>query len=254
MLKTGNSEAAQLYHLFPQSSRKDTKMKTLTRKQIREGLEQVPMTELFNVSHRALTGKQQEFAKGLAMGKTKADAYRQSHKKDATRATITTEPYKLASDPRIALEVEAYKLAIEASKHRTPAALRELVIQSLVQVVIDPDAKQATKVAAAKVLGTVTEVAAFTERKEVHTITSSADTKAKIMAQLRQMLNAGASDATVVESDSLLRELGMSATHPTPTPTCDDQESQNLQHTILRDRCEEKSGLIDPTHLDGESL
>jgi hypothetical protein len=215
-------------------------MKTLTRKQIREGLEQVPVTELFGVTHKALTGKQQEFAKGLAMGKTKADAYRQSHKKDATRATITTEPYKLASDPRIALEVEAYKLAIEASKHRTPAALRELVIQSLVQVVIDPDAKQATKVQAAKVLGTVTEVAAFTERKEIRTIRSSEDTKAKIMTQLRQMLNAGAEDATFVEADTLLRELA-GETHPLPTPPIDVAESLDPIHTIQPERSVEES-------------
>ena len=206
-------------------------MKTLTRKQIKEGLEQVPMTELFNVSHKALTGKQQEFAKGLALGKTKADAYRQSHKKDATRATLACEPYKLSSDPRIALEVEAYKLAIEASKHRTPAALRELVIQSLVQVVIDPQAKQSTKVAAAKVLGTVTEVAAFTERKQVHTISSSADTKAQIMAQLREMLNGRAEDATIIEADTLLRELS-GETHPLPTPPNGVAESQDPIHTI----------------------
>jgi hypothetical protein len=215
-------------------------MKTLTRKQIREGLEQVPMTELLGVSGKALTGKQQEFAKGLAMGKTKADAYRQSHKRDATRATLTTEPYKLASDPRIALEVEAYKLAIEASKHRTPAALRELVIQSLVQVVIDPDAKQATKVQAAKVLGTVTEVAAFTERKEIRTIRSSEDTKAKIMGQLRDMLKAGAEDVTFVEADTLLRELA-GETHPLPTPPTDVAESLDPIHTIQPERSQQES-------------
>ena len=217
-------------------------MKTLTRKQIREGLEQVPMTELLGVAGKALTGKQQEFAKGLALGKTKADAYRQSHKKDATRATITTEPYKLAADPRIALEVEAYKLAIEASKHRTPAALRELVIQSLVQVVIDPEAKQATKVQAAKVLGTVTEVAAFTERKEIRTIRSSEDTKAKIMTQLRQMLNAGAEDATFVEADTLLRELA-GETHPLPTPPTGVAESQDPIHTIPHESTHSESVL-----------
>jgi len=227
-------------------------MKTLTRKQIKEGLEQVPLTELLGVSDRALTGKQKEFAKGLALGKTKADAYRQSHKANATRATITTEPYKLASDPRIALEVEAYKLAIEASKHRTPAALRELVIQSLVQVVIDPEAKQATKVQAAKVLGTVTEVAAFTERKEIRTIRSSEDTKAKIMGQLRAMLNAGAEDATVVEADTLLRELA-GEPHPLPTPPNDVAESQDLIHTIPPERSQEE---LDPhpiEKMDGET-
>jgi len=207
------------------------------------------MTELLGVSGKALTGKQQEFAKGLALGKTKADAYRQSHKKDATRATITTEPYKLASDPRIALEVEAYKLAIEASKHRTPAALRELVIQSLVQVVIDPDAKQSTKVAAAKVLGTVTEVAAFTERKEVHTITSSADTKAKIMGQLREMLKAGAEDATVIEADTLLKELA-GETHPIPTPPNGVAESQESIHTIPHESTEQDLVLEDPPPIE----
>ena len=206
-------------------------MKTLSRKQIREGLEQVPMTELLGVSRKDLTPKQQAFAKGIALGKSKAEAYRQSHKKDATRATITTEPYKLASDPRIALEVEAYKLAIESAKHRTPEALRSLVIQSLVQVLIDPDAKQATKVQASKVLGTVTEVSAFTERKEIRHIRSSEDTKAKIMGQLREMLNAGAEDATVIEADTLLKELA-GETHPSPTPPTDQSESQSLLHTI----------------------
>jgi hypothetical protein len=52
-----------------------------------------------------------------------------------------------------------------------------LLIHSLVKVLADDNAKDATKVAAAKVLGTVTEVAAFTERRETHIIKSSADAK-----------------------------------------------------------------------------
>jgi hypothetical protein len=206
-------------------------MRTLTRKQIKEGLEQVPMAEILGVSAKALTGKQQAFAQEVAKGSTKADAYRKAYKADATKRTLASKPYELARDERIQREVEAYKLAIEAAKHRTPAALRELVIQSLVQVVIDPEAKQATKVQAAKVLGTVTEVAAFTERKEIRTIRSSEDTKAKIMGQLREMLKAGAEDATVIEADTLLRELA-GETHPLPTPPNDASESQDLLHTI----------------------
>jgi len=217
-------------------------MKTLTRKQIKEGLEQVPMTELLGVSHKALTGKQQAFARELAKGSTKADAYRKAYKADAKPSSLAKDPYTLANDPRIAQEVEAYKLAIEAAKHRTPAALRELVIQSLVQVVIDPEAKQATKVQAAKVLGTVTEVAAFTERKEIRTIRSSEDTKAKIMGQLRDMLKAGAEDATVIEADTLLRELA-GDTHPSPTPPTDQSESQSLLHTIPHESPNEESDL-----------
>ena len=117
------------------------------------------------------------------------------------------EPYRLAADPRIAREVEAYELALETAKLRSPAALRELVIQSLVKVIVDPDSKPGQITAAAKVLGTVTEVAAFTERKEVRTISSSEDARAKVMQELRALVSGGAEDATVIEADSLLQEL-----------------------------------------------
>ena len=223
-------------------------MKTLSRKQIREGLEQVPMTELLGVSSKELTPKMQNFARELAKGSKKVDAYRKAYKADAKPSSLAKDPYVLANDPRIVQEVEAYKLAIEAAKHRTPAALRELVIQSLVQVVIDPDAKQATKVQAAKVLGTVTEVAAFTERKEVRHIRSSEDTKAKIMGQLREMLKAGAEDVTFVEADTLLRELA-GETHPLPTPPNDVAESQDPIHTIPPESTQQES-VLDPRQQD----
>ena len=215
-------------------------MRTLTRKQIKEGLEQVPIADILGVSRKEITPKMQSFAQEVAKGSTKADAYRKAYKQNASKHTLASKPYELAKDVRIQAEIEAYQLAIEASKHRTPAALRELVIQSLVQVVIDPEAKQSTKVAAAKVLGTVTEVAAFTERKQVHTISSSADTKAQIMSQLREMLNGRAEDATIVEADTLLRELS-GETHPLPTPPNDQSESQSLLHTIPPESTQQES-------------
>lgn len=113
----------------------------------------------------------------------------------------------LMRDARIQKEIDAYALALEAEKHRSPAALRSLVIQTLTQVLIDPDTKPAVRINAAKVLGTVTEVAAFTERKEVRTITSSDDARARVMQELRGLLTSGATDATVIEADSLLQEL-----------------------------------------------
>jgi len=178
----------------------------LTRKQIREGLDQVPIDRLFSVSGQ-LTGKQRKFAAELAAGSTKADAYRRSYKANPAPSTIVTEPYKLAADPRIAHEVECIRLASEAARHRTAGQLRDLVIQSLVQVVIDPQAKHSVKVSAARVLGTVTEVAAFTERKETRVITSSANARDQIMQQLREMMRAGASDAIEIDAAELLEEL-----------------------------------------------
>jgi hypothetical protein len=82
-----------------------------------------------------------------------------------------------------------------------------LVIQGLVQVALNPDAKDAVKVQALKTIGTITEVAAFTERKEVRTISSSEDARARVMQELRALVSNGAEDATVIEADSLLQEL-----------------------------------------------
>jgi len=67
---------------------------------------------------------------------------------------------------------------------------------------IDPETKDAVKIAAAKTLGTVTEVAAFTERKETRVITSSEDAKTKLLAKLREMMKANATDATVIDADT----------------------------------------------------
>ena len=180
----------------------------LSRKALAEGIKTVPIEHILGADvSRQLTAKQRRFAHEIAKGSTKADAYRTAYKPDAKRSSLNNDPYRIANDPRVAREIEAYTLALETAKLRSPAALRELVIQSLVRVITDPDSKPGQITAAAKVLGTVTEVAAFTERKEVRTISSSEDARAKVMQELRALVSGGAEDATVIEADSLLAEL-----------------------------------------------
>jgi hypothetical protein len=183
----------------------------LSRKALEEGLNQVPISHILGADvSRQLTAKQRKFAHEVAKGSTKADAYRAAYDVTSPR-TMSSEPYRLADDPRVSREIEAYTLALETAKLRSPAALRELVIQSLVRVIVDPESKPGQITAAAKVLGTVTEVAAFTERKEVRTISSSDDARARVMQELRGLISAGATDATIIEADadSLLAELSV---------------------------------------------
>lgn len=183
---------------------------------------------------RELTAKQKAFALEVAKGSTGASAYRKAYNAKGKPKTVGDHASRLKADDRIKAEIEAYQLAIEGAKHRNPAALRELVIQSLVKVIIDPEAKPGQITAAAKVLGTVTEVAAFTERKEVRTITSSEDARAAIMLQLRELSNATAEDATIIDAqaEDLMRELAGDATHLPPTPRAHDAESLTSMHTI----------------------
>lgn len=179
----------------------------LSRKALAEGIKTVPIEHILGADvSRQLTAKQRKFAHEVAKGATKADAYRAAYNVTSHR-TLNNEPYRLADDPRVSREIEAYQVALETAKLRSPAALRELVIQSLVRVITDPDSKPGQITAAAKVLGTVTEVAAFTEQRVVRTITTSEDARAKVMQELRALVSSGAEDATVIEADSLLREL-----------------------------------------------
>jgi hypothetical protein len=195
-------------------------MKPLTRRQIREALDTVPIDSVLGVSGE-LTGKQREFCKQVASGQTKAESYRKAYKRDATKNTMSSKPYVLMQDERIKREVEAYRLANEASKHRTAGQLRDLVIHSLVQVIIDPEAKQATKVQASRVLGTVAGVDAFIHRSETKVIKSSESTRDQIMHELRKLMANNATDATEIDPDALLIELAGPGAAPTTPDSAD---------------------------------
>ena len=98
----------------------------LSRKALIERIETIPIETILGESvSKSLTGKQKAFALEVARGQTKTNAYRKAYKSNPAPSTINNEPYKLMADPRIARATEAYALAIEAAKHRSPAALRE---------------------------------------------------------------------------------------------------------------------------------
>ncbi len=211
----------------------------LSRKQLKEALDTVPNSVLFGKqANRELTAKQKRFALEVAKGNTKAGAYRAAFNPNPAPSTMVAQPYKVAADPRVQQEIEAIEQAIRAQEYQSPSALRALVINSLVRVITDPDAKPGQVVNAAKVLGSVTEVAAFTERKEVRTISSSEDARQTIMAQLRELVHAQAEDAHVVDAaaDSLLAELAGNspegAPHPPGTPQARDGTPAGDIHTI----------------------
>jgi hypothetical protein len=183
----------------------------LDRQRLAEAVETIPLDSLLGKgANKSLTSKQKRFAREVARGATKADAYRSAYPNAKSNYTITNAPYQLMHNPRIANEIEALQLAEQAQALQTPAQLRALVIQTLVQTAIDPDTKPAVRVQAAKVLGTVTEVAAFTERKEVRTISSSEDARAKVMQEIRALM-LGTNDAEDIQARELLEELSSPA-------------------------------------------
>jgi len=224
---------------------------SLSRRQAREALDTIPIDQILSVAGE-LTSKQRKFARAVAQGSTGADAYRGAYNTKAKPKRVGNAASALKQHEGIKREIEAYRLANEAAAYRTPQQLRDLVIHSLVQVVIDPDAKHAQRVQAARVLGTVSEVAAFTERREITHIKSADDAKAAIMAKLRELMNAGATDTTAREVDTLELELtGNVSTPPldesaeapgsTPTPRNGVWSPSNTIHSIPLNQSQSKS-------------
>jgi len=172
-------------------AKKQARIPKLTREQIREGLDQVPIDHILGITGKenALTHKQREYAKKLALGTmSKRQAYKETY--DAkSEYTLNSEPYVVARDPRVSREVEAYKLAIEAEKHRTPVQLRAHLIHQLVNHSINPETPPAQQIKALELIGKLYEVGAFMERKETTIIHQSTNLKAKLLERLRAVVD-----------------------------------------------------------------
>ena len=189
--------------------------KRMTRQQIKEGLEQVPIEQVLlghnRAAHKvALTAKQLKFADALARGDTKAGAYRKAYDTKAKPQVQSIEGQKLSRHPAVSMQVEAIRLALEAEKYATPLHLRALIIQRLTEKALDPDVNHAQQLRALELLGKVTEIAAFTERRETVHVHDAQTLRDKLMHSLRMVADAQTVDYQ--DADSLLAELGDQAT------------------------------------------
>jgi len=182
-------------------------MKPPSRKQIKEQIQGRDITAVLNIPRGTLTAKQKKFAQAIAIeGMTGADAYRSAYKAKGKPKTVGDNASRLRNDSRIQAEITALELAQQVSALHSAEALRSLVISSLTSALIDPDVKAATKIQAAKVLGTVTEVAAFTERKQITTINDSAQIRERILQELKTIA-LRSDDVQDVDATALLTEL-----------------------------------------------
>lgn len=178
----------------------------LTRAQIKEGLDQIPIETLLSSGEGKspkITGKMKAFAHAIALGETKANAYRKAYKPNASKATLSAQPYILAKDSRIAKEVEAYRLALEAEKHRNPAQLKALLVQQLVQHSLDEDFPPAQRMKALQLIGQLFEVGAFLERKETTVVHKSSDIRTRLLERLGTVTDAKPKDDAL----TLLEEI-----------------------------------------------
>jgi hypothetical protein len=217
-------------------------LKRLTRKQIREQIEATPVEEILHVSSRSLTTKQKQYCKGVAQGKPKSKAYRDAYQSKGNPKTIGEQVNRMNENPRISLEIEAQKRAIEFETAYSAKQLKSIVISQLTKEALDPESKASERISALKALGSVAELGVFVERKEIRTIKDSATAKADLLSKLKQAIK---DQNRTIDSDalSLMDEINsqvekkiggqaLDTTPPTPTPQIEPASHAPILHTI----------------------
>ena len=213
----------------------------MTRAQVRESLKSVPMEQILLGVHSAkqtnLTAKQIRFAESVARGESKAGAYRKAYNTKASPGHQSRKGQELAKREAIGRQVEAFQAAFEAQRYATPVHLRAMTIHQLTKNALNEDFPPAQRVKCLELLGKITEVSLFTERREIVHISNPEEIKERLIASLRLAMGDEVIDVSSTDGDDLLAELEGSYSSP----------GEDLAQEILADPIEAQPD-ADPTH------
>ena len=189
-------------------------MRKLTRKQIAEGLDAVPMTQILLGSNQAgiaLTQKQKAFAEET-LKTNKTAAYRKTYNTKGKPATQSRAAAELTANPKVAAYIQALEQAKEAETYLLPARLRAIAIHRLTGLALNEEIPPAQQLRALELIGKMTEVALFTERRELIQTTSSQTMREQLLNSIRLAISTdGATDVEAIEIDSLLDDISGAA-------------------------------------------
>lgn len=184
----------------------------LTRKQIAEGLKQQPIEKLLlgaDSKITTLTKKQRAFAEKVANGEPKAKAYRETYNSNGKPTTQARNAHELANNTNVQAMIDRLKLANEATAYLLPVHLRSLIVQKLTEKALDDNIKTSDQLRAIELLGKLTEVSAFTERKEIVKQSDSNEAKAKLINAIANAIKQTntLTDDKRASAESLLNEI-----------------------------------------------
>lgn len=227
--------------------------KRLTRKQIAEGLEAVPLDVVLlgaaGSKDQRLSPKDREFARQIALGESKASAYRKSRPSRAKPETQSRRGQELAKRGPVQAQIEAFKVAIEAQKYATPAHLRALVIERLTAAAIDEDIPPAQRLRALELLGKVTEVAAFTERREVVHVQDSTQIRERLINSLRLALAASGAIDVTPGPETIQAAGDPPPAHPLESAVASAAPLLSIPHTQSTENYAPSASTTEPTNM-----
>jgi hypothetical protein len=206
-------------------------MKTISRKQAKEAIQIKGLEGALHLGKTGLTAKQRRFAEGIVLeGLTGADSYRQAYDTSAKPKRVGNAASALKQHEGIKRAMDMLEVHKQAVASHSAESLRALCVSTLVDVATNSD-RDAVRVAAVRVLGSVVGVDAYRETKRIETVKDSDQIKDQIMQQLKtMMLSTG--DAQEVDANDLLSELTASDPTRAPPPETSDGTPADSIHTI----------------------
>ena len=206
-------------------------MKTISRKQAKEAIQSKGLEGALHLGKTGLTAKQRRFAEGIVLeGLTGADSYRQAYNAKGKPKTVGNHASALKQHDGIRREMELLEVHKQAVASHTAESLRALCVSTLVDVATNSD-RDAVRVAAVRVLGSVVGVDAYRETKRIETVKDSSEIREQILGQLKSMM-LGNDDAETVDANDLLSELTASDPTHAPPPETKNGTPADHVHTI----------------------
>ena len=185
----------------------------LTKKEIAEGMKAVPIeTIILGAQSKQgikLTKKQKAFAEQVVATGNKSEAYRRAYNTKGKRETAGVEASKLSRSPNVATYITALEAQKEVEEYLLPPRLRAMAIHKLSSMALNDELPPAQQLKALELVGKMTEVALFTERRElVHTMDSNT-LKSKLMEAVQLAIQNSNSlrTSTKKTAEQLLAEI-----------------------------------------------
>jgi hypothetical protein len=155
-----------------------------------------------------LTKKQKAFAEEVVKSGNKTQAYRKAYNTQGKPATQSRKAQEVASLGKVSAYIQALEQAKEAEAYLLPARLRSIAIHRLTGLALNDEIAPAQQLKALELIGKMTEVALFTERRELVKVTDSEQMRDQLMKSIRLAFSSGgAVDVEATEVDSLLNEI-----------------------------------------------
>jgi hypothetical protein len=188
-------------------------MKRLTKAEIAQGMKTVPIETIILGSQGKqgikLTKRQKEFAEQVVSTGNKSEAYRRSYNHTGKRTTAARNAQTISKSTNVQTYIQALTLAKESEEYLLPQRLRAMAIHKLSTMALDDTMPPAQQLKALELVGKMTEVALFSERREIVHSLDSSSLKAKLMEAVQLAIANSKNIRTVTKrtAQQLLAEI-----------------------------------------------